>query len=491
MGNICSKCAKFFAQLKPKKRKDPMVLNINDLPQELLVKIFNDLDLRSKLRAQRVCKLWSQLIFENNSVFITIKNDSGIGDNWRIFYSKEEEKDFNGYPFCKNPIEFSKVIQKFHRLRNVSIYITNEVLDTFADKFTKILQMIAENCESDLKRLSFTSKVNTNLIISKSDADVFTEKYPNLETLCLKTTTILITEDTIETLVKNLKKLRVFELLKEIRNEENEGYSGHSLQYMNPCIEVLNSNGLLLNENSILLMANNQIGNQLRKLEIIGLRDDNSLELIGKHFKSMESLKCITNPEDINTFDMKDVFKNISKLENLFDLELNFYNPWNDDLLSISFSDIQYLNNCPKLESICLKGFYLTNDSIESIANYVPNLSSLKLEFIVFIGDSEEEFRLLPIERIFAKLKILSLKEIYPKPEFYPTIEILKNCIHLQILNIYFGEDFTLDSVYECISFAEQRPQLLMFVFIPLWFQLMPGYESWPKNLVFIQFDDF
>ena len=50
-------------------------MNINELPNELLQKIFQKLDLSSKLSAETVCQRWQQLMYSDVSVEITIRAD--------------------------------------------------------------------------------------------------------------------------------------------------------------------------------------------------------------------------------------------------------------------------------------------------------------------------------------------------------------------------------------------------------------------------------
>jgi hypothetical protein len=96
------------------------ILNINELPEELLLLLFNNyLDFKSKLNSKTVCKLWNQLIEE-----IFDKTKALVITDGRNDYNLKAFKSMvKSYSFV-NMIEMSEGLSKKYSLNDFRSYIS-------------------------------------------------------------------------------------------------------------------------------------------------------------------------------------------------------------------------------------------------------------------------------------------------------------------------------------------------------------------------------
>ena len=359
-------------------------------------------------------------------------------------------------------------------MKSINIYIhykTDHRLNNLLDK--RILRIICNSCESDIRELRAEETTigwrrGEEFLIDTKDAIDFVNKFPNMEIFELKSYETIDTSDrqTLQILLDGLKNLKSF-------------YFSDGSEYS----EYFPNNDLLLNsQNGILL---EKVNPKLETLQIYGprIRSDVSthyncaINLINLNIIRLYDFQLFSNIISIESLtyfklnshfkainiDMKQLFAYISKLVNLKALILRLFHISNQNITS---NEIKCLRKCTKLEEIYLFSISMSDDSIKSIARYVPNIKYLELPFAKFTSNSSEIWE--PLQKMHYLNEIIL---VYIKPEYQMDLilDVLKKCRNLEYIELYFYQrlNFRIEWFRNYIAFANTRPKTRIKIYIP------------------------
>jgi hypothetical protein len=199
------------------------ILNINELPEELLLLLFNNyLDFKSKLNSKTVCKLWNQLIEE-------------IFDKTRALVITDGRNDYNlcafksmvkSYSFV-NMIESSEGLYKKYSLSELCLSDFRSYISFTVNKFPNLssICLCYESNKDDrilellLQLLPQFNLINVCLlslngvfVLKYFEAELFCKQFPNLNHLRIETRLLCAQEITIRLFFRLLPTLKTFVL---------------------------------------------------------------------------------------------------------------------------------------------------------------------------------------------------------------------------------------------------------------------------------------
>ena len=225
------------------------------------------------------------------------------------------------------------------------------------------------------------------------DAKDFVNKFPNLQIFQLDSNVAIDTSDeqTLQTLLDGLKNLKSFTLseeslsIRELSANDLLNYSqkGILLQNLNPKLETLKISGQRIKAN---VSTNSNFGTNLINLCIHDLYDFNLLSNVS-HLESLKYFE-FTSKEEAIDIDMYQIFGYISKMIYLRKLIIDFLVAIDPTFRTVTDKEIKRLRSCREIKFFHLVGVLLSDDSFESIARYLPNITSLKLEFCSIASNS-------------------------------------------------------------------------------------------------------
>jgi hypothetical protein len=194
------------------------VLNINELPEELLLLLFNNyLDFKSKLNSKTVCKLWNQLIEE-----IFDKTKALVITDGRNDYNLKAFKSMvKSYSFV-NMIESSEGLSKKYSLIDFRSYISFAVnkfpnlssicLCYESNKDDRILELLFQLLpQFNLINVCLLS-MNGVFVLKYFEVELFCKRFPNLNHLRIETRLLCAQEITIRLFFRLLPTLKTFVL---------------------------------------------------------------------------------------------------------------------------------------------------------------------------------------------------------------------------------------------------------------------------------------
>jgi hypothetical protein len=458
----------FLNQINTNSQLNKEMIRINELPNELLVIIFDYLDIKSKLRSESVCKCWQQLI----RISFDLKTTLLIED----IHSKDHKRYGDYKPFnirnsrqlsvvCLTPFKkqmnktsnyrfiISKIVSKFLNLKVLYLCFINCPLKR------NVLKLVYESCATDLTQLSIICD-DKQIIIKREEVLKLCQKFPNLKVFQMEAFYLLIREESIALMLNKWQNLEVFILMSllsnSVRRVEVENYKGFCFKRMSPKLKFIEMPGFLLNERAIQLIADKQL-KQLTHLNIFDLDAIKSIAIIGKHFHLISSLYCSSFGELETESEANLFFQNISRLKRLEKLHLLI----DSETPIVGFNGIKHLKNCHNLKTLRIESTPLSVDSIEAIAKFLPKLLKLELTYVRLESNSDVCISHIQDLKHLENLKL----SINPELTDSSVIKIIDSCHQLNYIDVSRSELISKETLLACIQFAHKNPNRIVKVF--------------------------
>ena len=202
------------------KRLNLSEMQINFLPIEILLLIFDYLDFKSQLKSKNVCNLWYKLITQmfdqQKYVLIHDTHQERIQErcgNFNLiglsYFQKQIQtisfKSFKNYNNIKTDDFTRGILRHFSQLRVIYLCLLNA-----SDHQIYLLNWISSSCNSNLKHLTIVCR--KNLRLTYREVPPFCRKFPNLKVFQFEALELTVSMFALNLLLESLTKLEVLVL---------------------------------------------------------------------------------------------------------------------------------------------------------------------------------------------------------------------------------------------------------------------------------------
>lgn len=392
-------------------------MKINDLNDDCLKLVFSRLSLREKVKCERVCKLWKELMAQ---VFMEQK-------------SLEIKVCIEVFETTKLFGAFSKIIEKCVNLKSI------DLSDVQIDE--QMIRLVMEKCEKLLKLVCVSS-----MTLSDSLITVFTTgKYANkLTELCISNQSI--TDSTLRSILETCISLKVLDVSK------NDKITGEpSFQCFRSQIKSLNiENCRYIREEGIRLLVSGN-GKNLNELKIGTYISEDMIKYITNDMKDLSyfSINARYYPQ---TFKAQ-YLSPIARLVNLEHLSLK-----NLPLLQNCFDEtfIKILRGVSKLKSLELNVAQISDKSFEALPKYCPLLESIDYQYSSYPTVINNELTNMGAINLIKlnKLQKLSITGTQIGDSMADVIHLNENLIYL---NLFYCVNVSKVTVNACIDLVKSH----------------------------------
>lgn len=232
--------------------EEPSVFD--SIPNEVLTKILDLLDPRSRVRAESVCYRWLSSV----ESLLATKNCLIIEDQRQ---RPPKYGDYKPFELRVDQKTDSIELKDFFSLRVIDLYtnhrycnILSGIISNYANLKKlyiclmicplkrNLLKHIARNLNSpELRHLTVICD-DAELVVTRAECEALGAKFPKITVFQLEVFSLMIKEKTIEGLLQNWPQIEVFILMSLLSNSERktdvETYTGQAFKYLNPNVKV-------------------------------------------------------------------------------------------------------------------------------------------------------------------------------------------------------------------------------------------------------------
>ena len=429
--NYLRNLSQFFSSLSLKRNKtvvtttdllnkDIDICYTNLLPNETLIKIFESLDFKGRLRIRSVCRHWNQLI---ESMLETTKR-------LRIFHSKNQIQSF-----ANKKLEFKIISKNNKSLRGVtssliSSYFCLTSITLFMNTSSlmkSVLKFVTNSCDSDLRKLKVRYTDPLKLVVDHKEVEMFCQKFQNLEKIQIKASKVFVEQKTIDLMIKNWQHLKTLIIRHLSTNKWGKyrmsAYSGNGFRDISPELTEIVLTAQVLDAIAIDYLRTKPI-HGIRKLTITCLKDYRILESVYKCSPFMLKICLSFDKKVVFGSDMITMWPTLG----LFKYLRIFHISMPDNSPTVSRQCIDQMKNCRYLQKLCIKSAKIGKQTTEAIAQHFPNLTHFMLRDIEFIDSCDDSIAFIAELKNLYRLYLGFLPDITNQI----LIDIINNCPDLR-----------------------------------------------------------
>jgi hypothetical protein len=372
-------------------------LNINELDDDVLLIIFSLLDFTDKVRIERVCRRWRDLV---NYLF---------SKQTCLYFSDKNDFDVDlCCPDAKNNVKSTELIELFKLItldflvvlgyNEISRYdeMGEDIMNAAIKKCPNLkkiglidylrlespLRLICDNCHQSLESIDLIGFRKISITVSEMKR--IGEKYPNLNYIRAVSSSLAIAEESLKALFENCLNLKHFIMHSNIvyppswtdwgRSGQYHRISGECYGFLSDKIREISTDIRILDNSGLLSLAGGRGGQNLTSLNLSGGTWDSWwIQIICQGLPRLQRLRC----SKISVFSQDDL-EDIALISELSDLRELFLDISSKSCV-LYLDDALYgiMQGCPHMQKLQLFNAFITDRSLTHINNFWPNLYHL------------------------------------------------------------------------------------------------------------------